>query len=235
MAKLSFDKSPGEIHRFDQQRVVIITADVAGASQRAVTGRVKAKMKNLPLPPDYFLTFGGQSKGITDSFKSLGIALLIAVFLVYVVMGAQFNSFGQPLIIAVTIPLALIGVFVGLYLFGASMSMNAILGMIMLVGIVVNNGILLVDYINQLRGQGKDKIDAIVRGGVIRLRPILITSLTTIFGMLPIALGLGEGGEALQSLGAVVVGGMMTSTFFTLLVIPCVYALFTSGPKRFAK
>ena len=235
VAKLSFDKSPGEIHRFDQQRVVIITADVAGASQRAVTSQVKAKMKNLPLPPDYFLTFGGQSKGIADSFKSLGIALLIAIFLVYVVMGAQFNSFGQPLIIAVTIPLALIGVFVGLYLFGASMSMNAILGMIMLVGIVVNNGILLVDYINQLRGQGKDKMDAIVQGGVTRLRPILITSLTTIFGMLPIALGLGEGGEALQPLGAVVVGGMMTSTFFTLLVIPCVYALFTGGTKRFAK
>ena len=184
------------------------------------------------MPPDYYLTFGGQSKAIADSFKSMTTALIIAIFLVYVVMGAQFNSFRQPLIIAVTIPLALIGVYFGLFLFGASLSMNALLGMIMLVGIVVNNGILLVDYINQLQQQGKEKYEAIIQAGMIRFRPIMITSLTTIFGMLPIALGLGEGGEALQPLGAVVAGGLITSTFLTLLVIPCVYALLTAGPKR---
>jgi HAE1 family hydrophobic/amphiphilic exporter-1 len=163
------------------------------------------------------------------------IALIIAIFLVYVVMGAQFNSFGQPLIIAMTIPLALIGVYLGLLIFGASMSMNALLGMIMLVGIVVNNGILLVDFINQLRQRGMDKMDAIVQAGTTRLRPILITSLTTIFGMLPIALAFGEGGEALQPLGAVVAGGLMTSTFLTLLVVPCIYALFTKGPRILRK
>ncbi len=189
-------------------------------------------MQSLTLPPDYYLAFGGQSKGIADSFRSLMIALVIAIFLVYVVMGAQFNSFGQPFIIAMTIPLALIGVYAGLLIFGASLSMNALLGMIMLVGIVVNNGILLVDYINQLQHRGMDKMEAIVKAGATRLRPILITSLTTIFGMLPIALAFGEGGEALQPLGAVVAGGLMTSTFFTLLVIPCIYALFTKGPRR---
>ncbi len=230
-----FEKSPSNIRRFDQQRVVIITADVAGASQSSVRSQVKSHVSTLTLPPDYYVAFGGQSKGIADSFRSLMMALVIAIFLVYVVMGAQFNSFGQPLIIAMTIPLALIGVYLGLLIFGASMSMNALLGMIMLVGIVVNNGILLVDYINQLRQRGMDKMDAIVKAGATRLRPILITSLTTIFGMLPIALALGEGGEALQPLGAVVAGGLLTSTFLTLLVVPCIYALFTKGPRFLRK
>jgi len=232
VVSVDLSQSAGQVHRFDQQRVVIISADVAGRSQRDAREEAKTKLAGMPMPPDYYLTFGGQSKAIADSFKSMTTALIIAIFLVYVVMGAQFNSFRQPLIIAVTIPLALIGVYFGLFLFGASLSMNALLGMIMLVGIVVNNGILLVDYINQLQQQGKEKYEAIIQAGMIRFRPIMITSLTTIFGMLPIALGLGEGGEALQPLGAVVAGGLITSTFLTLLVIPCVYALLTAGPKR---
>lgn len=229
---MELSRSAGEIHRFDQQRVVIITADVSGASEQAVRRQVRERLKSLPLPPDYYLAYGGQSKGIADSFRSLLIALVTAVFLVYVVMGAQFNSFSQPLIIAMTIPPALIGVFGGLWIFGASLSMNALLGMIMLVGIVVNNGILLVDFINQSRARGIDKIDAVVEAGVTRVRPILMTALTTIFGMLPIALGLGKGGETLQPLGAVVAGGLFTSTFLTLLVVPCIYMLLTKGPKR---
>ncbi|MDZ7317333.1 MAG: efflux RND transporter permease subunit [candidate division KSB1 bacterium] len=229
---MELSRSAGEIHRFDQQRVVIITADVSGASEQAVRRQVRERLKSLPLPPDYYLAYGGQSKGIADSFRSLLIALVTAVFLVYVVMGAQFNSFSQPLIIAMTIPPALIGVFGGLWIFGASLSMNALLGMIMLVGIVVNNGILLVDFINQSRARGVEKIDAVVEAGVTRVRPILMTALTTIFGMLPIALGLGKGGETLQPLGAVVAGGLFTSTFLTLLVVPSIYMLLTKGPKR---
>lgn len=235
VVQASFDRSPGEIHRFDQQRVVIITADVQGVAQQRVRRAVQSAVSGLPLPPDYYLAFGGQSRGIADSFRSLLIALAIALFLVYVVMGAQFDSFTQPLIIATTIPLAVIGALLGLWLFGAALSMNALLGMIMLVGIVVNNGILLIDFINQYRKRGMDKIGAIITASVTRLRPILITSLTTIVGMLPIALGLGEGGEALQPLGAVVGGGLLTSTFLTLLVIPCVYLLFTGGPRRLKK
>ncbi|MBN2354969.1 efflux RND transporter permease subunit, partial [candidate division KSB1 bacterium] len=182
----------------------------------------------LSLPGDYRIAYGGQSRAIADSFRSLLIALVIAIFLVYVVMGAQFNSFLHPFTIALTIPLALIGVFLGLLVFGAALSMNALLGMILLVGVVVNNGILLIDYISQLRQRGQAKTEAIINGGATRLRPIFITSLTTIFGMLPIALGLGEGGEALAPLGAVVLGGLATSTFLTLVVIPCVYSLFES-------
>ncbi len=232
VADVSFERSAGEIHRFDQQRAVIITADIAGAPQQTVRRQVRERLADLPLPSDYYLAYGGQSRGIADSFRSLLIALATAVFLVYVVMGAQFNSFGQPLIIAATIPLAIIGVLLGMLVFDAAISMNALLGTIMLVGIVVNNGILLIDFINQARGRGVEKLEAVIEAGKTRLRPILITALTTIFGMLPIALGLGQGGEALQPLGAVVAGGLFTSTFLTLLVVPCIYALFTAGPKR---
>ncbi len=225
VADFSFERSPSEIKRLDQQRMVEITADVAGRPQRQVVQEVRETMENLHLPPDYYLGFGGQSRSIADSFKSLLMALVIAIFLVYVVMGAQFNSFIHPFTIAFTIPLAVIGVLLGLLVFGASLSMNALLGMILLVGIVVNNGILLIDCINQLRARGMEKTAAIVEAGATRMRPILITSLTTIFGMLPIALGLGKGGEALQPLGAVVVGGLSTSTLLTLIIIPVVYSL----------
>jgi HAE1 family hydrophobic/amphiphilic exporter-1 len=226
VAEITLERGPSEIKRVDQQRIVEIKGDVSGRPQREVVAEVQQKMAALNLPPDYFITFGGQSRGIADSFQSLLIALVIAIFLVYVVMGSQFNSFVHPFTIAFTIPLALIGVLLGLYFFGAAISINALLGMIMLVGIVVNNGILLIDYIRQLRENGLAKTEAIIEGGATRLRPVLITSLTTIFAMVPIALGLGDGGEALQPLGAVVVGGLTTSTFLTLLVIPCIYSLF---------
>lgn len=225
VAEVSLERAPSEIKRFDQQRVIEIKGDVAGRNQRQVVAEVKNKLATLNLPSDYFITYGGQSKAIADSFKSLLTALVISIFLVYVVMGTQFNSFLHPFTIAMTIPLALIGVFLGLFIFDAALSMNALLGSIMLVGIVVNNGILLIDFILQLRARGMSKDEAIIEAGTLRLRPILITSLTTIFGMIPIAIGLGEGGEALQPLGAVVVGGLTTSTFLTLIVIPCVYSL----------
>jgi len=225
VADFILQRSPSEIKRLDQQRMLEIKADVAGRSQRQVVAEVKALVGQINLSPDYYIGFGGQSRAIGESFRSLVVALIIAIFLVYVVMGAQFNSFLHPFTIAFTIPLSVIGVLLGLLIFGASLSMNALLGMILLVGIVVDNGIILIDYINQLRARGMEKMDAIVEGGATRMRPILITSLTTIVGMLPIAMGLGEGGEALQPLGAVVAGGLTTSTFLTLIVIPCVYSL----------
>ncbi|MFZ0388942.1 MAG: efflux RND transporter permease subunit [Calditrichia bacterium] len=232
VAQVSLQPTPAQIKRLDQQRFVEITGDISGGSRRAVTGAVQEKMGSLPLPSGYYLAFGGQSRAIADSFRSLLQALLLAIFLVYVVMGSQFNSFLHPFTIALSIPLAVIGVILGLYIFNSSLSMNALLGMIMLVGIVVNNGILLIDYIHQLRRKGMALREAVFTAGTIRLRPILITSLTTIFGMLPIALGFGEGGEALQPLGAVVVGGMATSTFLTLLVIPAAYLLMDRFSRR---
>ncbi|WP_457565325.1 efflux RND transporter permease subunit [Caldithrix abyssi] len=232
LVKVETDRGPGEIKHFDQQRVVQILADIQGRSRREVNAEVHKILAELPLPAGYFITYGGMSRGIKDSFISLGNALLIAIFLVYVVMGSQFNSFIHPFTIALSIPLAIVGVLAGLWVFNASISTNAFLGSIMLVGIVVNNGILLLDYIGQLRARGLTKNEAIIEGGATRLRPILITSLTTIFGMLPIALGLGEGGEALKPLGAVVVGGLSTSTFLTLFIIPVVYSLLDRFKKK---
>ncbi len=232
LVKVVPDRGPGEIKHFDQQRVVQILADIQGRSRRAVTSEVHKALDAMQLPSGYFITYGGMSRGIKDSFTSLGNALLIAIFLVYVVMGSQFNSFIHPFTIALSIPLAIIGVLLGLFIFNASISTNAFLGSIMLVGIVVNNGILLLDYIGQLRARGLKRDQAIIEGGATRLRPILITSLTTVFGMLPIALGLGEGGEALKPLGAVVVGGLSTSTFLTLFIVPVVYSLLDRFTKK---
>ncbi len=232
LAHVELQRSPSEIKRTDQQRLVEIKADVSGRPMRVVQAEVQQQLKKIDLPVDYRITFGGQSRAIADSFRSLMIALAIAIFLVYVVMGAQFNSFLHPFTITLTIPLALIGAVLGLLIFSAALSMNALLGMIVLVGVVVNNGILLIDYISQLRIRGQAKDVAIINGGATRLRPIFITSLTTIFGMLPIALGLGEGGEALAPLGAVVLGGLTTSTFLTLVVIPCVYSIFESIKRK---
>ncbi len=226
------DRAPGEIKHFDQQRVVQILADIQGRSRREVTNEVKKTLAQLPLPVGYFITYGGMSRGIRESFTSLANALMIAIFLVYVVMGAQFNSFIHPFTIALSIPMAIVGVLLGLFAFNAAISTNAFLGSIMLVGIVVNNGILLLDYIGQLRERGLSKTEAIIEGGALRLRPILITSLTTVFGMLPIALGLGQGGEALKPLGAVVVGGLTTSTFLTLFIVPVVYSLLDRFTKK---
>ncbi len=226
VAEIKFERGPAEILRINQQRMVEVKSDVSGRSSRETLAEVKERMAEMNLPPGYYITYGGQSRAIRDSFTSLLSAMIIAVLLVYVVMGSQFNSLKQPFIIAITIPLAFIGVFLGLYFFKTPLSMNAFLGVIMLTGIVVNNGILLIDYINQQRVAGTDKTTAIIQAGKIRLRPIMITSLTTIFGMLPIAFGLGQGGEALQPLGAVVVGGLFSSTLLTLFVVPVVYSLF---------
>lgn len=236
IGEVSLNVGPSEIKRFDQIRVIEIKSDVSGRSARDVREDVKTAMEKLSLPKGYYLKFGGQSRAITESFRTLTTALIIAIFLVFVVMATQFNSFLHPFIIAVTIPLSVIGVFLGLYIFDANLSTNAFLGAIMLVGIVVNNGIILIDFINQMREQGIEKDKAIISASALRVRPILITTLTTVFGMLPIALGLGEGSEALKPLGAVVFGGLSTSTLLTLFIIPVVYSLLDKlSTKRFSK
>jgi HAE1 family hydrophobic/amphiphilic exporter-1 len=161
-----------------------------------------------------------------ESFKTLGIALMLSIFLVYVVMGSQFNSFVQPFIISFTIPLAIVGVILILWLTGTPLNLNSFLGGVVLAGIVVNNGILLVDFMNRKRRTMEFKA-AVIEGAALRLRPILMTALTTILGMLPLALGWGEGSESLAPLARSVVGGLTVSTFTTLLVIPALYVLIT--------
>lgn len=153
----------------------------------------------------------------------LGIAMLVAVILTYMVMASQFESLVHPFVIIFTIPLSFIGVALGLVLTGTSLSVMALVGMVMLVGIVVNNGIVLVDYINQLRARGKDMVEAILEGGRVRMRPVMMTALTTILAMLPLALGLGESGENWAPMARSVMGGMAMGMILTLLVVPVIY------------
>jgi len=230
VAGFSQRPGPAEIRRSDQERFLAVTGDAApGIRQRDVRQIAENVKANIDLPPDYRWKEAGAARSIVESFRSLGVALVLAIFLVYVVMASQFNSFWQPIVISTAIPLSLIGAALGLLVFGGELNINSFLGVIMLAGIVVNNGILLVDYINRgRRDEGLERTEAIVQAGERRLRPILMTTLTTVSGMLFIALGLGTGGETLIPLSAVVIGGLTTSTLLTLFVVPAIYLVFDS-------
>jgi len=175
---------------------------------------------------------GGSSAEIASSFRSLFFIMGAAVFLVYMVMVIQFERFAQPLIVMASVPFTLIGVIMGLLIFGSTLNIVSLLGIIALSGIVVNNAIVLIDYTNLLRSRGVDLHEAIIQGGKSRLRPIIMTSLTTLLGLFPIALGLGEGGELLSSLGQAIAGGLVTSTLITLVLIPILYSLLEERKNR---
>jgi HAE1 family hydrophobic/amphiphilic exporter-1 len=166
---------------------------------------------------------GGQNEEMAVSFRSLRFALLLAIFLVYLVMASQFESFLHPFVIIFTIPLALIGAILALWITASTISVVVFIGLILLAGIVVNNAIVLIDLINKLRAKGKTKTEAIIEGGRSRLRPILMTTLTTTLGLLPLALGFGEGSEVRAPMAITVIGGLFVSTLLTLIVIPVVY------------
>ena len=232
VTRISYGRGPISIEHTEQIRNAAITAEVSDRSRRAVLADVRERLAEMEMPEGYELVYEGQSRAIRESFSSLTVALVIAIFLVYVVMGVQFGSFIYPFIIMFSLPLALIGVFFGLFIGGSSISLNSFLGILVLAGIVVNDAIVLIDYINSLRRRGMGRLEAILRAGPVRLRPILMTSFTTIFGLLPIALGIGEGAETLAPLGVAVIGGLTTSTFLTLLVIPCVYTVIDDISRR---
>jgi HAE1 family hydrophobic/amphiphilic exporter-1 len=172
---------------------------------------------------------------MTDAFKTLAAAFLLASLLVYMVMASQFESFRHPIIIMFTIPLALIGVVFGLLVAGKSVSLPVLIGFILLAGIAVNNGIVMIDYMNQLWRGGLDKREAIITGAVTRLRAVLLTALTTILGMLPMALSRSEGSEFRSPMAITVLGGLMATTFLTLFIIPVIYSLFEKVSFKKAK
>ena len=177
------------------------------------------------MPTGVSALVAGQRAEMQASFESMQFALLLAVFLVYLVMASQFESLIHPFVILFTIPLALVGAVLALFITGTTVNIVAFIGVIMLAGIVVNNAIVLVDLINQLRAQGMERHDAILEAGAARLRPILMTSLTTTLGLLPMAMGFGEGSEVRAPMAITVIGGLAVSTLLTLLVIPVVYSL----------
>jgi HAE1 family hydrophobic/amphiphilic exporter-1 len=225
VATVVVSQGPAEIRRVAQERVAIITANVAYGDLGAAAGEAGAIVSRIPLPSGVTATVSGQSEEMQASFESMQFALLLAIFLVYLVMASQFESLIHPFVILFTIPLALVGAVLALLVTGTTVNIVALIGVIMLVGIVVNNAIVLVDLINQLRAQGVERHDAIMQAGEARLRPILMTSLTTALGLLPMALGFGEGSEVRTPMAITVIGGLIVSTLLTLLVIPVVYSL----------
>ena len=229
VADIERAEGPGQIERKYGTRIIEITADYYDRNLREVNQDIKKLVSaNVELPDEYTIQYGGQYKEMRSAFESLGFALILSVILVYLVMAAQFESLLHPLTIMLTVPLALSGALFSLLLTGYSLSVLSIIGMIMLAGIVVNNAIVLVDYINTLRAEGKDKIEAILMAGPTRLRPILMTSLTTILGLLPLALGLGQGAEIQAPMAVVVIGGLAFSTFLTLIILPSIYLVIDS-------
>ncbi len=225
VANVVVDMGPGEIHRSAQQRVALVRANLVGHDLGRAAEDINRIISSLRIPEEFNIRLAGQSNEMSVSFQSLRLALILAVFLVYLVMASQFESLLHPFVIMFTIPLALIGVVFALLLTGNSLSVVVFIGLIMLAGIVVNNAIVLIDYINQMRKSGMAKLEAIKEAGKVRLRPIMMTTLTTVLGLLPLALGLGEGAEVRAPMAITVIGGLLVSTMLTLVVIPVVYSI----------
>lgn len=223
---------PAQINRINQQRVAVISSNIGMGDQNSALAKANELIKKLKLPLTVIPTFGGQSEEMQQSFNSMLMALSLAVFLVYLVMASQFESLLQPLLILFSVPLAGVGSIYGLYFFGSNISVIVFIGLIMLSGIVVNNAIVLLDRINQLREEGLDKSTSIKQAAESRLRPIIMTTLTTALGLLPMALGMGEGAELRTPMAITVISGLLCSTLLTLIVLPVLYQLFDH--KKFA-
>ncbi len=221
---------PAEIRRIDQERVAVVSANIDGRDLGSVVAEIEADLSQMAMPEGFDLAMGGQNEEMVRSFDSMKFAISLAIFLVYLVMASQFESLLHPFVIMFTIPLGLVGSVLALLTTGQTVSVVVLIGLIMLAGIVVNNAIVLIDYVNQLRREsGLSKMDAVLRAGELRLRPILMTTSTTVLGLLPMALGLGEGAEIRAPMAITVIGGLLLSTMLTLVIIPVVYTLFDRG------
>ena len=227
LGDIVYERGPTEIYRENRVRCITVSAKIDGRDIQGAVTKVQAELKELEasLPQGYFVEYGGSFEDMQKTFKDLLLALVIAIVLIYMVMAAQFESFTQPFIVMFTVPLAFIGVVIGLMVMGYPLSVPAFLGVIILVGIVLNNGIVMIDYVNQLRAKGLPIKEALIKGAAIRLRPILITSVSTIFALMPMTFSSGQGAEMYGPMGAVTMFGLATSMFLTLLVLPVIYSI----------
>jgi len=223
IARIAKGTGPTEIKRVDQRRTVIVNANLFGRGISEVNKELNRAIKELDSPLDYSVSLSGETLRMQESFSGMKFAFLLAVLLIYMIMAAQFESLWQPFIIMFTVPLSLIGVVIALLATGTTLNVVALLGAIMLGGIVVNNGIVLVDYMNKLQGAGLSLKETILKASQERLKPILMTTFTTVLGMLPLALKIGEGAELRSPMAVCVIGGLLSSTFLTLLFIPVLY------------
>jgi len=227
-------QGPVEISRENQTRVATIRTNIIGRDLGTAVDEIWSEVDELEksLPSGYYFEIGGAYEDMQESFEALGYALLLAIILVYAIMASLFESFSHPFVIMFTLPLGLIGVVILLLISGFTFSVPVFVGFIILAGIVVNNGIVLVDHINKLRREGMEKKQAIIQAGKDRIRPVLMTALTTMGGMLSMALSTGQGSELRAPMAVAVIGGLITATFFTLFVIPTLYSVFDRVSKK---
>ena len=228
VADVTIAAGPADIRRVGQRRTALVQANIAGGGLGEVSDQIRSRLADLDWPEGSDWRLAGQVQEMERSSRSLWLALALSIFLVYVVMASQFESLLHPLLIMVTVPLAMFGVVILLVGLSIPLSVVVFLGMIMLAGIVVNNAIVLVDYINKLRKRGMAMEQALVEAGSVRLRPILMTTATTVLGLLPMAAGLGDGAEIRTPMALTVIAGLISSTVLTLIVLPTLYALVES-------
>jgi len=225
VADVVSSQGPSEIHRISQERVAIVSSNLHYGDLGSAVAEVRQMIRDNPLAAGVTTHIGGQSEELDASVKSLIFALTLAIFLVYLVMASQFESLLHPFVIMFSIPLALVGAVLALKLTVTPLSVVVFIGLIMLAGIVVKNAIVLIDRVNQLREEGVDKINAIIQAAESRLRPISMTTLCTLLGFMPLAIGIGDGNEVRAPMAITVIGGLLVSTLLTLVVIPAVYVL----------
>lgn len=232
VASISENWTPPNIEHKRRERVVKVTAKPYKISLGELAGQIKEVVKEVEIPQDVMINVGGTYEEQMKSFKDLGLLMLLSLILVFLVMASQFESFSMPLIIMFSIPFSFSGVILALFITGTTLSIIAALGAVLLIGIVIKNGIVLVDYINLMRDRGIELNEAIAISGKSRLRPVLMTALTTILGMLPMALMGGEGSEMWQPMGISVIGGLIFSTVITMVIIPVMYAYLARKGER---
>jgi HAE1 family hydrophobic/amphiphilic exporter-1 len=226
IAKIESGTAPAQIDRKDLERVATIGANTSGIAISEASSAITAKLAEIKLPPGYSIGLGGETEQLAETAGYVLEAILLAIILIFLILASQFESFTQPFAIMVSLPLSLVGVLLALLVTDSTMNMMSMIGVIMLMGLVVKNAILVVDNANERRAAGADRTTALIEAGAVRLRPIMMTTLAMIFGMLPIALAMGEGGGFRAPMARAVIGGLITSTLLTLLVVPVVYTYF---------
>ena len=232
IAIFKVEQGPISIDRHDQVRIANINGDLFNRDLKSVTDDIKAGVDKIELPSGYEVEFTGENQQMMDTFADLALALILAIILVYAVMAVQYESFFNPFVIMFSLPTALIGIILSLFITGRALSVPAFIGVIMLVGVVVSNAIVFVDYLKQQVEKGMERDEAIIETGRVRLRPILMTAFSTILAMTPLALGFGEGGEYQAPLATVVIGGLLVSTLITLVLVPVVYSILDDIGRR---
>lgn len=235
VASYRYGTGPSEITRLDRRRYIAVTGQPQGRSTGEIQADIQKALASMHFPTGYYWDWGTNQKRRAEEFSGMVLAIFLAIGLIYMLLASQFESFVHPLTVLFSVPLSAVGVILALFLTGRAFGLTAFIGLLMLVGIVVKNGILLVDYTNVLRGRGIGRDEAVLTAGPTRLRPILMTTSAAVLGMLPLAVGIGKGSETQAPMATAVIGGLLTSTMLTLFVVPTVYTIFDDLARWFRK